>query len=332
VAGALDRVPGLRRLGAFGHRVRRRSPAAKVPHLPATLPPELLERIAGLDRRERPIRAWSWIVTVYGDVVAPRGGELALGSLLAICAALGIASGVVRTALTRLVADGLIERRRVGRNSFHRLAPRMADEFARATERIYFAAPQRWSGAWRLAVLPAGGEEPAREALRRAGYGDLAPGVLIAPLGLDGGPCSGREPDPGQAVLLDATGTTAAGRTLAARAWRLDLLARSYRDFLDTFAPLAAALATGAEVGELEALVIRIRLVHAYRRIALKDPLLPDELLPPGWPGHEARRTCAAIYRRVRGPAERWLDRHALAAQGPLPPPDQSLYRRFAAV
>jgi phenylacetic acid degradation operon negative regulatory protein len=78
--------------------------------------------------------------------------------------------------------------------------------------------------------------------------------------------------------------------------------------------------------------VIRIRLVHAYRRIALKDPLLPDELLPPGWPGHEARRTCAAIYRRVRGPAERWLDRHALAAQGPLPPPDQSLYRRFAAV
>ena len=32
---------------------------------------------------ERPIRAWSWIVTIYGDVVVPRGGELALGSLLA---------------------------------------------------------------------------------------------------------------------------------------------------------------------------------------------------------------------------------------------------------
>jgi phenylacetic acid degradation operon negative regulatory protein len=284
-----------------------------------------------LGRRERPIRAWSWIVTIYGDVVVPRGGELALSSLLAICAALGIEGGVVRTALTRLVADGLIERRRVGRNSFHRLAPRMADEFARATERIYFATPQRWSGAWRLAILPAGGEGPEREALRLAGYGDIAPNVLIAPLGSDGRPCSGREPPPGQAVLLDATGTPAEGRTLAARAWRLDLLAGDYRAFLAAFAPLEAALDAGAELGEREALVIRIRLVHAYRRIALKDPLLPGELLPPGWPGHEARRACAAIYRRVRGPSERWLDRHGASAQGPLPPPDRSLHRRFAA-
>src|SRR5687767_528574 len=136
------RAPWLRRLGASGHTGPRRPSARKAKHLPApsaTLPPELLERAAMLDRRERPIRAWSWIVTIYGDVVVPRGGELALSSLLAICAALGIEGGVVRTALTRLAADGLIERRRVGRNSFHRLAPRMADEFARATERIYFA-------------------------------------------------------------------------------------------------------------------------------------------------------------------------------------------------
>ncbi len=284
-----------------------------------------------LDRRERPIRAWSWIVTIYGDVVVPRGGELALSSLLAICAALGIEGGVVRTALTRLAADGLIERRRVGRNSFHRLAPRMADEFARATEQIYFATPQRWSGAWRLAILPAGGEGPEREALRQAGYGDIAPNVLIAPLGADGRPCSGREPPLGQAVLLDATGAPAEGRTLAARAWRLDLVAGGSQGEVGGVAPLEAALGSSAKLGELEALMIRIRLVHAYRRIALKDPLLPGELLPAGWPGHEARRVCAAIYRRVREPSERWLDRHGASAQGPLPPPDQSLRRRFAA-
>jgi phenylacetic acid degradation operon negative regulatory protein len=284
-----------------------------------------------LGRRERPIRAWSWIVTIYGDVVVPRGGELALSSLLAICAALGIEGGVVRTALTRLAADGLIERRRVGRNSFHRLAPRMADEFARATERIYFATPQRWSGAWRLAILPAGGEGPEREALRLAGYGDIAPNVLIAPLGTGGRLYSGREPLPGPAILLDATGAAADGPALATRAWNLARLAEDYRAFLATFAPLEAAFVAGSAVGDLEALALRIRLVHAYRRIALKDPLLPDELLPAGWPGHEARRTCASIYRRVREPSERWLDRHGASAQGPLPSPDQSLRRRFAA-
>jgi len=284
-----------------------------------------------LDRRERPIRAWSWIVTIYGDVVVPRGGELALGSLLAICAALGIEGGVVRTALTRLVADGLIERRRVGRNSFHRLAPRMADEFARATERIYFATPQRWSGTWRLAILPVGGGEDGQgEALHQAGYGQLAPGVLLAPLGAGGRLYSGREPLPGPAILLDATGAAADGPALATRAWNLARLAEDYRAFLATFAPLEAAFVAGSAVGDLEALALRIRLVHAYRRIALKDPLLPGELLPPGWPGNEARRICALIYRRVREPSERWLDRHGASAQGPLPPPDQSLQRRFA--
>ena len=285
-----------------------------------------------LGRRERPIRAWSWIVTIYGDVVVPRGGELALSSLLAICAALGIEGGVVRTALTRLAADGLIERRRVGRNSFHRLAPRMADEFARATERIYFATPQRWSGAWRLAILPAGGEGPEREALRLAGYGDIAPNVLIAPLGADGRPCSGREPllragGPARRHRRTRRGPDARRARLAPRSSAGGLTSA----FLAAFAPLEAALDSGAELGELEALMIRIRAVDADRRIALKDPLLPGELLPPGWPGHEARRACAAIYRRVRGPSERWLDRHGASAQGPLPPPDQSLHRRFAA-
>jgi phenylacetic acid degradation operon negative regulatory protein len=285
-----------------------------------------------LDRRERPIRAWSWIVTIYGDVVVPRGGELALGSLLAICAALGIEGGVVRTALTRLVANGLIERRRVGRNSFHRLASRMADEFARATERIYFATPQRWSGTWRLAILPVGGGEGGQgEALHQAGYGQLAPGVLLAPLGAGGRLYSGREPLPGPAILLDATGAAADGPPLATRAWNLARLAEDYRAFLATFAPLEAAFVAGSTVDNLEALALRIRLVHAYRRIALKDPLLPGELLPPGWPGHDARRVCALIYRRVREPSERWLDRHGASAQGPLPAPDQSLHRRFAA-
>jgi phenylacetic acid degradation operon negative regulatory protein len=296
------------------------------------IPGELMDRIAALARRERPIRAWSWIVTVYGDVVAPRGSELALGSLLLICEALGIEGGVVRTALTRLVADGLIERRRVGRNSFYRLAPRTAGEFARATERIYFAAPQRWSGAWRLAVLPTDGEGSERDALRRSGYGDLAPGVLIAPLASDGRLYSGRDPAPGRAVALDATGAPDDGPRLAARAWSLDPLDEGYREFLDAFAPFELALGNGAAVGDLEALVVRVRLVHAYRRLALRDPMLPGELLPAEWPGREARRVCAAIYRQVRGASERWLDSHAFNAAGPLPRPDQSLYLRFAAV
>ena len=202
----------------------------------------------------------------------------------------------------------------------------MADEFARATERIYFAA-QRWSGAWRLAILPAGGEGQARGAAPGRLW-PLAPGVLIAPLGADGRPIRAAS-RPGAAVLLDATGAPAEGRTLAARAGTSIFWPRATRRS-SPLSPRSRRPRLRCRGGGLEALMIRIRLVHAYRRIALKDPLLPGELLPAGWPGHEARRVCAAIYRRVREPSERWLDGMVPARKvrcRPRPEPPASLRR-----
>ncbi|UMX80664.1 hypothetical protein MJ575_13540 [Klebsiella pneumoniae] len=41
------------------------------------------------------------------------------------------------------------------------------------------------------------------------------------------------------------------------------------------------------------------RLIHFYRRVVLKDPLLPEELLPAHWAGQTARQLCINIYQRV---------------------------------
>lgn len=295
-----------------------------VPTAPANLQP--------LVRGQGPVRAWSWIVTIYGDVVLPRGGELALASLTQMCGSLGIEPGLVRTALTRLVADGLIERRRIGKSSFYRLTPAVAGDFARAAQRIYFAAPPRWGSRWRFAVLPAAlrtEDGDPRSILRDAGYGQLAPNVLIAPLTADGHPASGRRPEARGVIFLDAAGNPAEAAALAEGAWQLEPIAAAYRTFLDRFAPLAGADRDGFDPET--ALAVRIALIHAYRRIILKDPLLPPELLPAGWPGHAARKACAAVYRLVRPASERWLDRHALGPDGPLPHPDQALHLRFAA-
>ncbi len=49
-------------------------------------------------------------------------GSVWLGTLLEFFAAIDIDSGVVRTAMSRLAADGWLEREKVGRNSFYRLA------------------------------------------------------------------------------------------------------------------------------------------------------------------------------------------------------------------
>ncbi|KGM32376.1 phenylacetic acid degradation protein, partial [Inquilinus limosus MP06] len=104
------------------------------------MPRTALHRILDSLKAE-PSRTWSIIITVYGDAVVPRGGSLWLGTLSAFLHAIDIGDGVVRTAMSRLAADGWLERSRVGRNSFYRLAERGRETFRTATEHIYNAHP-----------------------------------------------------------------------------------------------------------------------------------------------------------------------------------------------
>ena len=72
-----------------------------------TEPAHARETILGGFEKRRPLRAGSLIVTVFGDAIVPRGGSLWLGALLDIMALFGSEAGLVRTALSRLVQDGL---------------------------------------------------------------------------------------------------------------------------------------------------------------------------------------------------------------------------------
>src|SRR5919204_458982 len=63
-----------------------------------------------------------------------------------------IDAGHVRTAMTRLVTDGWLERERIGRNSYYRLSKREEASFAAATKRIYFDTERHFDG--RLLRIP----------------------------------------------------------------------------------------------------------------------------------------------------------------------------------
>ncbi|KMO38835.1 phenylacetic acid degradation protein [Methylobacterium variabile] len=268
-----------------------------------------------------PIRAGSLVVTVFGDAVVPRGGALSLESLLAVTRAFRIGDGVVRTALSRLVADGWFERWKLGRNSFYRLTGTGAAAFARATARIYGPAAPAWSGAFDLLVLDEAGA--ARAEFAAAGYGSLGPDLMIGtaatvPAGEGALRLAARPEDP------------ATARRLAARAWPVAEVGERYARFVATFAAAGEAVAVERPVG-LDALVLRILLIHEYRRAVLKDPLLPADLLPEDWPGTAARALCATLYRAIAPAAEAWLDAHAVSDTGPLPPPGPAFAARFAA-
>src|SRR5262245_33808431 len=137
----------------------------------------------GFERR-RPMRAGSLIVTIYGDAIVPRGGSLWLGSLLDMMAGFGVEPGLVRTAVSRLVADGWFERTRIGNESYYRLSPWGTAEFATATTRIYRAAEPAWSGEMEIAVITptdTAARVGHRERMLRAGWGQAAANVMVRP-------------------------------------------------------------------------------------------------------------------------------------------------------
>src|SRR5260370_1282950 len=104
--------------------------------------PHPLARIVDHLRRE-PSRTGSIVITVFGDAIMPRGGSVWLGTLLEFFKALDVDSGVVRTAMSRLAADGWLEREKIGRNSFYRLAHQGRQTFVPANPHIYHPPPSR---------------------------------------------------------------------------------------------------------------------------------------------------------------------------------------------
>src|SRR6201987_2250565 len=126
-------------------------------------------------RAQRPLRAGSLLITIFGDAIAPRGAAATLGSLIRLAAPFGLTERLVRTSVARLGREGWLAARRSGRRSEYRLTRSGAERFAEATRRIYGESPQAWSGRWTLLLLPVGSgpRREAREELLWLGLGEL---------------------------------------------------------------------------------------------------------------------------------------------------------------
>src|SRR5689334_9450622 len=133
--------------------------------------------------RDDPPRAPSLIVTIWGDALAPHGGEVWLAGLIRLLVAFGINERLTRTSVFRLARDGWLEAETHGRQSRYRLTAAGRSRFAAAYRRIYAAPLIDWDGAWDLVVdPPGGGDRPRlRNELRWEGFGVLAPGVYVRP-------------------------------------------------------------------------------------------------------------------------------------------------------
>lgn len=290
--------------------------------------------------RSRPtLRSGSLITTVFGDAIAPRGGTVWLGSLIGVMADFGVSERLVRTSVFRLVKDGWLQSDQIGRRSYYSLTDQGRERFEQATHRIYGMPASDWDGEWCLLLLSTLDTE-TREQVRKEcgwlGFGPLSANVLAHPLPdlaeLD---VTIRRLDVADSLIVMRGRTIrseTAMRELTRSCWSLDDIDARYRAFVQSFRPLIKALSGKSKRSQLskkQAFIVRTLLIQEYRKILLRDPLLPAELLPANWHGAAAYQLCRNLYRRVYAGADAYLDDRIETADGPLPPPGPSFLQRF---
>ena len=287
--------------------------------------------------RSRPtLRAGSLITTVFGDSIAPRGGRVWLGSLIKVLDDFGINERLVRTSVFRLSQDGWLQSEQVGRRSYYSLTDEGRERFDQATHRIYGEPNSEWDGNWCLLLL-SGLDTAAKELVRKEcgwlGFGPLSANVMAHP-----------NPDLADLdittqrlgitdALVVLNGQTLRNETgmrrLAHSCWNLSDLADRYTDFVRMFRPVLRSVTENTAIPGHTAFVLRTLLIQEYRKVLLRDPLLPAELLPADWQGGAAYQLCRNLYLLLHDAADQHLDTAMETADGPLPPPSGVFWQRF---
>lgn len=299
---------------------------------------EATKRLIDRFRARRPIRSGSLIVTVFGDSISPRGGTVWLGSLITALENFDINQRLVRTSVFRLAKEGWLTARQEGRRSYYSLTIEGRERFALATRRIYGEPQAEWSGEWCLVILPK--LEPAeREQIRKdlgwLGFGAFSGSLLALPV-TDLSQLRKQLAELGfldKVIVMSATTPEGrygdAMRMLVHDSWGLAELENRYLSFIAEFEPVLSYLKGTDGVDPKTGFQLRTLLIHEYRRILLRDPWLPAELLPDDWHGTVAYYLCRDLYRAVYREAEEYLGSGMETVEGPLPPLAPHFYQRF---
>jgi phenylacetic acid degradation operon negative regulatory protein len=287
-------------------------------------------------RSRRTLRTGSLITTVFGDSIAPRGGTVWLGSLIDVMQEFGIGERLVRTSVFRLVQDGWLQAKQIGRRSYYSLTDEGRERFEHATHKIYGEPVSNWDDTWTTVLLTnvAGTSKDAvRKELGWLGFGALSTNIFAhpAPDMSDLDAALRRLGVADDLVIM--SGRTirneSAMRRLVQESWNLADIDERYASFVKRFRPLIAAYGKDANVSPKTAFLVRTLLIQEYRKVLLRDPQLPAALLPAGWHGTAAYQLCRNLYLAIYAQADAYLSETMETADGPLPPPSGGFMQRF---
>lgn len=217
-----------------------------------------------------PLKTWSVVVTILGDLLRNPADRIHGRSLAALTGPMGIADPALRVALHRLKKDGWIQSARDGRESTYWLSDSARAETEAVRNRIYGAQPAA-TGPVHLLLLPADVEMPIIQGVESLTIG---PRMVLT------------DADP---VHYPARSLTLALPRTPLPDWVTDALCapdhRAEYHRLTTATEAVLAAPTSSEMA-----VLRMLILHHWRRLQLRHSPLADVLLPPDWDGARARR------------------------------------------
>jgi phenylacetic acid degradation operon negative regulatory protein len=266
------------------------------------------------------VKPRSIVFDLFGDHLRYSGGEARMQALGELLEVFGVGESTTRVVLSRMRKEGWFDTRRDGRQTVYSLTEKSWRLLDEGRTRIFERAPDDWDGAWRMVIYAVPEEARAeRVQLRRTlawhGFGPLAAATWVSPHPrLDDVEAALAD---SSAPRLDLLTCRSRGqehdREMATRCWDLDGLCRDYAELVSRYdeLPSAAELAT---LPGPEALRLRVELVASYRTFPFRDPDLPPELLPEGWPGRRAHELFVAAHDALATSADSYvhsvLERH----------------------
>jgi phenylacetic acid degradation operon negative regulatory protein len=236
-----------------------------------------------------PLKVWSVVVTVLGDLCTAPDDRIGAKLLTALACRMGVTGQAVRVAVHRLRADGWIETERAGRESLYRLSQRGWAETQAVRPAIYAGTAPPAGRPWLLVAPPH---------LAAADFAARLPATAVAL-----GPRTAlvdAPPDPADAEML-----LAEVHPEQIPGWVGDLLADpELRAEYARLADRAGRVTVGsAPRNLLDATVLRLLVLHHWRRLRLRHGELPDMLLQSGWEGAQAREAVARAREAFPRPA-----------------------------
>jgi phenylacetic acid degradation operon negative regulatory protein len=240
------------------------------------------------------------MLTLYGDYVRHRGGEIGIGSLIALLNNFGLSENSIRSAVSRMCRAGILKVRRNKSRSYYSLSNEGLALMNKGERRIFERKRAKWDGLWNLVVyyIPEENRE-ARDRLRRElawmGFGPLTTATWISPHDLTDEVSELADKlkiQPYIQIFQTRIKNSNDPAEIVARCWDLQKIHKRYSTFIKEYRKKMVDHQTRIDEGEIiessEYFVQRFKLIDDYRRLPYLDPDLPEELLPKNWLRSEA--------------------------------------------